>query len=155
MNTGLVWYCNVDLCPVVKWSSIQMVVWKLDWKGLFKLQNVQYLEWSAKSRGFTIWIPDTFVQYSDGYCTNECLELKLLMYSADTNTGHLKTGSIWIPAIIASSIQLPSPFALKMSDIWMLWQSSCDYVFEYPSGIRMAFKYWTFWQLDLCQFYVI
>ena len=33
----------VDLCPVVKWSSIQMVVWKRTEKSLFMVQNVQYL----------------------------------------------------------------------------------------------------------------
>ena len=31
----------VDLCPVVKWSSIWMVVWKLDWKSLIMVHNVQ------------------------------------------------------------------------------------------------------------------
>ena len=33
----------VDLCPVVKWSSIWMVVWKRDWKSLLMVQNVRYL----------------------------------------------------------------------------------------------------------------
>ena len=57
----------VDLCPAVKWFSIQMVVWKHDWKSLFIVQNVQYCnEWSAKSRDFTIWIPAPYtVHYSD------------------------------------------------------------------------------------------
>ena len=32
----------VDLCLIVKWSGIQMVVWKPDWKSLFMVQNVQY-----------------------------------------------------------------------------------------------------------------
>ena len=32
----------VDMCPVVKWSSTQMVVWKLDWKNLYMVQNVRY-----------------------------------------------------------------------------------------------------------------
>ena len=32
----------VDLCPVVKWSDIQIVFWKPDWKSLFMVQHVQY-----------------------------------------------------------------------------------------------------------------
>ena len=32
----------IDLCPVVKWSGIQMVVWKLDWNSLLMVQNVGY-----------------------------------------------------------------------------------------------------------------
>ena len=50
----------VYLCPVVKWSGIQMVVWKSDWKNY-----VSGPKCSAKSRDFNIWIPDTHtVQYS-------------------------------------------------------------------------------------------
>ena len=33
----------IDLCLIVKWSGIWMVVWKPDWKSLFLVQNVQYL----------------------------------------------------------------------------------------------------------------
>ena len=48
-TTVTIWIPNmsgiqmVDLCPGVKWSGIQMVVWKLDWKSLFMVQNVRYL----------------------------------------------------------------------------------------------------------------
>ena len=49
INTVTIWIPElsriqmVDLCQVVKWSSIQMVVWKLDWKKPFMVQNVCYL----------------------------------------------------------------------------------------------------------------
>ena len=33
----------VDLCPVVNWSDSWMVVWKMDQKSLFMVQNVWYL----------------------------------------------------------------------------------------------------------------
>ena len=50
----------VDLCPVVKSSGIQIMVWKLDWKSLFLVKGTD------KSRNFIIWIPNThIVQYSD------------------------------------------------------------------------------------------
>ena len=32
----------VDLCPVVKWAGILIVVWKLDRKSLFMVYIVQY-----------------------------------------------------------------------------------------------------------------
>ena len=62
----------LDLCLVVKWSSILMVFWKPDWKSLCTVQNVGYL--NGLPHDFTIWIPDTqtvwylFVRYSDGNC---------------------------------------------------------------------------------------
>ena len=59
----------VDLCPVVKWSGIGTVVWKPDWKKPLYGQKCLVFELSAKSRDFTIWIPDThIVQYSDESC---------------------------------------------------------------------------------------
>ena len=48
----------VDLCPVVKWSGIQMVVWKPDWKRPVA-PKCPVIKWSANSRDFTIWILDT------------------------------------------------------------------------------------------------
>ena len=65
----------VDLWPVVKRSGIQMVVWKPDQKKPVYGPKCPVIEWSAKSRNFTIWITDTQtvrysgVQYSDGYCS--------------------------------------------------------------------------------------
>ena len=62
----------VDLCWVVRWCGIQMVVWKLDWKSLFVAQNVWYLN-GPPNHVTIIWIPDTHtvqysgVQYSDRY----------------------------------------------------------------------------------------
>ena len=42
------------------------MVWKLDWKKPFYGSKLSVFKWSAKSRDFTIWIPDTHtVQYSD------------------------------------------------------------------------------------------
>ena len=56
----------VDLCPVVKWSGIQMVVWKPDWKKPVYGPKCLVFEWCAKSHDFTIWIADTHtVLYSD------------------------------------------------------------------------------------------
>ena len=55
-----------DLCPFVKWSGIQMMVWKPDWKKPVYDWKCQVFEWSPKSLNFTIWIPDTHtVWYSD------------------------------------------------------------------------------------------
>ena len=51
-----------------------MVVWKQDWKKPVYGPKCPVFEWSAKSRDFTTWIPDTHtvlysvVWYSDGYC---------------------------------------------------------------------------------------
>ena len=62
----------VDLCPVVKWSGIQIVVLKPDLKKPVYFPKCQVFEWSAKSRDFTIWIKVTHsvqysgVRYSDG-----------------------------------------------------------------------------------------
>ena len=54
-----------DLCPVVKLSGIQMVVWKLEWKSLFMVQNKWYSN-GPPSHVTTIWVPDThIVRYSD------------------------------------------------------------------------------------------
>ena len=56
----------VDFCPVVKWSAIQMVVWKLDWKKSVYGPKCPVFKWSTNSCDFTIWIPDTHtVGYSD------------------------------------------------------------------------------------------
>ena len=67
----------LDLCLVGKWSGIKMVVWKQDCKKPVYGQKWQVFEWSAKSCGYTIWIPDTHtVWYSDGYCTLEVCGLK-------------------------------------------------------------------------------
>ena len=49
----------VDLCLVAKWSGIPMVVWKPDWKKPVYGPKCLVFDWSAKSRYFTIWIPDT------------------------------------------------------------------------------------------------
>ena len=55
-----------DLCPVLKGSSIWIVVWKLDQKKPVYGPKCLVFEWSAKSCDFTIWIPDTHtVRYSD------------------------------------------------------------------------------------------
>ena len=76
----------VDLCPVIKRSGIQMVVWKPD-HGLFMVQNKglhPVFVWSTKSCDFTIWIPDNHtvqcsdesglqVWYSDVYCRRNIL----------------------------------------------------------------------------------
>ena len=46
-NTVTIWIPDssdiqmVDMCPVVKWSGIQMVAWKPD-SSLFMVQNVWY-----------------------------------------------------------------------------------------------------------------
>ena len=53
----------VDLCPVVKWFGIQMVVWKPDRKKSVYGPKCLVFEWSAKSRDFTIWILDTRTVY--------------------------------------------------------------------------------------------
>ena len=80
--TGLVWYSNgVGLCLVVKWSGIQMVVSKPDWKNLIMVQNVRYLNGlpSHVTLPFEyrtpflytvqmIWYSD--VQYAYGYGSN-------------------------------------------------------------------------------------
>ena len=59
----------VDLCPVVKWSKIRMVIWKPDWKNPVYCPKCPVFECSAKSYDFTIWIMYThIVRYSDGYC---------------------------------------------------------------------------------------
>ena len=43
-----------------------MVVWKLDWKKPVYGPKCTLFEWAAKSRDFTIWIPDNqTVRYSD------------------------------------------------------------------------------------------
>ena len=43
LNTGLVWYSMVDLCPVVKWSCIQIFkAVNSTEKILLMVQNVQY-----------------------------------------------------------------------------------------------------------------
>ena len=80
LNSGLVQYSNGRfVCTVVKWSSIQMVVWKPDWKKPVCGQKCPVCEWSGKSHYFTIWIPSPkvsgiqmntvfSVRYSDGYC---------------------------------------------------------------------------------------
>ena len=60
--------------PIVKRSSIQMVVCKPDRKIPGFGPKCPVLAWAAKSRDFTIWILDTHtvqysgVQYLDGYC---------------------------------------------------------------------------------------
>ena len=48
----------VDLCRVVKWSSIQIVVWKLHWKKPVFGPKCTVFRW--------IWYSG--VWYSDGYC---------------------------------------------------------------------------------------
>ena len=67
----------LDLCPVVKWSGIGMVVWKPDWKKPEYGAKCLVFEWAAKACNFTIWILDNLVfrwirnsgvRYSDGYC---------------------------------------------------------------------------------------
>ena len=56
----------VDLCPVIEWSGIQMVVWKADYKKPGCGPKCLEFEWSAKSYDLTIWIPDTHtVGFSD------------------------------------------------------------------------------------------
>ena len=63
----------VDLCRVVRWSGIQMVVWKPDWKKPVCGPKRLVFEWSIKSRDFTIWIQYAHtvrypgVRYSDFY----------------------------------------------------------------------------------------
>ena len=42
----------VDLCPVVKWSCIQMVVWKQDWKKPVYGPKCPVFKWFAKSRDY-------------------------------------------------------------------------------------------------------
>ena len=71
-NTVIIWIPGksgiqiVDLCSDVKWSGIQMVVWKPDWKRPVYGQKCQVFEWSTKSHDFTIWKLDTpTVRYSD------------------------------------------------------------------------------------------
>ena len=71
----------VDLCPVVKWSGIWMVVWKLDWKSPVYGPKCPVFKWSAKSRDYHLntghpnwlafrWIWYSGVRYSDGYSTH-------------------------------------------------------------------------------------
>ena len=69
----------VDLCPMVKWSGIQMVAWKPDWKTLFMVQNVRYLNGlpSHVTLPFEYQTPtlsdnsdESGIQYSDGYCSS-------------------------------------------------------------------------------------
>ena len=56
----------VDLCVVVKWSGIWMVVWKPDWKKPVYGPKCPVFKWFTNSLDFTIWMPDTHtVQYSD------------------------------------------------------------------------------------------
>ena len=67
LNTGLVWYSNSKVVsPVVKWSGIQMMIGKPDWKyPVYGLQCPEF-EWSCD---LTIWLPDAYtVQYSDESC---------------------------------------------------------------------------------------
>ena len=54
LNTGLVWYSNGQFV-----SGSQMVVWKPDWKSLFIIQSVQYLNGlpSHKTLPFEYRIP--------------------------------------------------------------------------------------------------
>ena len=56
----------IDLCPVVKWSGIWIVVLKPDWRRPVYGPKCPVFKWFFKSLDFTIWIPDTHtVQYSD------------------------------------------------------------------------------------------
>ena len=61
-------------------NTEQVKVWKPDWKSLFMVQNVQYLnglpshvtlpfEFRTPILFSIRWIPYSGVQYSDGYCT--------------------------------------------------------------------------------------
>ena len=55
----------VDLCPVVKWSGIPMVVWKPDWKRPVYGKNVRYSN-GLPSHVTTIWILDTHTVWYTG-----------------------------------------------------------------------------------------
>ena len=81
----------VGLCLVVKWSSIQMVVWKPGWKNPVYGPKCPVFEWSSKSCDChlntvhpycpvfrCIWYSG--VQYSDGYCTGK---LRLVFHSSN------------------------------------------------------------------------
>ena len=63
-----------DLCPVVKWSSIQMMVWKPDWKKPAYGPKCPVFKWSAKSGDNHLNTGHPFcpvfkrIPYSDGYC---------------------------------------------------------------------------------------
>ena len=97
----------VDLCPVVKWSSIWMVVWKPDWKSLFMVKNVQF------SNG-----PPSHVILSFGHPVFWCLIFRWLLYSEDLNTDHLNTGKIWIPETFKNQIFWGSDFKWLVYVLW-------------------------------------
>ena len=73
----------VDLCLVVKWSSIQLVVWKSDWKK-------PVLEWSAvawlyhSNTGHHFCPVFRWIQYSYCYCIKKTLSLFVCRFTVCT-----------------------------------------------------------------------
>ena len=100
LNTWLVCYSIVDLCPVVKWSGFQMGVWKLDWKnpiyrpkcsGIRMVSKVTWL--NHLNTGLPncqvfrlIWYSG--VWYSDG----KCIFIKIICFRS--NQENTETSSV-------------------------------------------------------------
>ena len=99
----------VDLSLVVKCSSVQMVVWKSDWKKPANGPKCMVFKWSAKSCDFILWKPDTqCVWYSDGYCIS-------LMGSI----AHFVR--FFCPVCVCSKLQksFPKKLELKSFEFWV------------------------------------
>ena len=142
----------VDLCWVVEWSGIQMVVWKPDWKKSVMVQSVRYLN-GPKSNEFTTWIPDTpTAQYSD--------ESGIQMVTASILTMTFSTGtSRRMPSgrtssAINCSRQRPSTngssFSRWVSCLTCLVKSflKTSYSNKKPSCLSNDFKMWR--KADVC-----
>ena len=119
----------VDLCQVVKWSGIQMVVWKPDWKKTVHGPKFPVFKWSAKSHDFTLpfeyWTAITVGIQVFGIqmvydVTRATLFSKINILFQETRKGHMAT--------TFSQIKVDSSLGdLPRGDLRTLMDESDDY----------------------------